>query len=80
VLLPAKPLRGRAAELAAAIERRLSTGATEIAKPRLCQELGVDRRDYADLIKRPALVDWLDANRLAVRRLRGNVTGLRGAA
>ena len=51
VLMPPKPLKGRLKDLAAIIGRRLEAGETEISNPSLYEELGMDQRNFAKLVK-----------------------------
>jgi hypothetical protein len=48
-----------------------------IANRRIYEPLGIDRRDFAKLVKKPEWQDWVAAMGLAPRPLKGNVVGLR---
>ena len=76
-LMPAKPLRGRLQKMAELVTARLGAGDHEISNPSIYEPLGIDRRDFAKLVKKSEWQEWVAALGLAPRPLRGNVMGLR---
>jgi hypothetical protein len=76
-LMPAKPLRGRLKRMAEIVAARIEAGEEGITNPSIYEPLGIDRRDFAKLVKKPEWQAWVAAMGLAPRRLNGNVMGLR---
>ena len=80
VLMPQAPLKGRLKTLAEIITRRVGSGDTELANPDLYGELGMDRRDFGKLVKKPEWQAWIAALGLKPELLKGRVMGLRRVA
>lgn len=76
-LMPRKELRGRLRDLATVVEQRLAAGETEMTDQSLYKALGVDRRNFSVLVRRPAWLAHSEALGLEHVRLKGNQRGLR---
>jgi hypothetical protein len=77
VLLPPVPLKGRLKDLAEIVFRRLEAGETVLTNPSLYDELGMQRPNFAALIKKPEWQAYVAQLGLVPQRLKGNVMGLR---
>jgi hypothetical protein len=79
-LMPSKPLKGRLNDLAGILARRLAAGEAEMTNESLYRELGVDKSNFAKLVKRPEWQAHIAALGLNPQRLRGHHMGLRVVA
>ncbi len=77
VLVPREPLVGRALELAEIVQRRLAAGETDLSNPSLYDEMGMNRSNFARLIRSPAWQDHMADLGLTQCTLKGRVQGLR---
>jgi hypothetical protein len=77
VLMPPRPLKGRLADLAAIIARRLAAGETEMTNPSLYAELGINRSNFGRLVRKPEWQAYIAHLGLRAQKLAGNVMGLR---
>ena len=79
-LMPAKPLKGRLKSLSDIVARRLEAGEREMTNPSLCAELGMERKNFAKLVKAPEWQAWVAAMGFNPGPLKGRVMGLRKVA
>ena len=77
VLLPEKRLGGRLDELAKIVTRRRSAGETTMTNQSLYAEMGMDKRNFGALIKRPEWQAFVAGLGLRPQKLPGRETGLK---
>ena len=79
-LMPAKPLTGRLRRMAEHVSARLAEGATEISNPSIYEALGIDRTDFAKLVRKPEWQAFVAALGWQPQALKGRVGGMRAVA
>jgi hypothetical protein len=77
VLMPPRPLKGRLADLAEIVVRRLEAGETEMTNLSLYEELGMAKGNFGKLVTRPEWQAYVAQLGLNPQRLPGRMMGLR---